>query len=192
MLRKHDHLWGVTIDDDDTKPQLPIHLVLGNGEYARIKTSSKPLIGEEDGGPVAEKTKFGWVIMSPGLEFERNMMLLTQTSQSDFDRLCRLDVLGLKDSTESDQNLVYEDFKEQLSRSPSGYYEVSLPWKANHPPLPTNEAGSRRRLTSLVRKLNKDGNFEHYHKIICEQFEQGIIEKASNEPIGINRTLSSP
>ena len=37
LLRKHDHLRGVTMDDSDTKPQLPIHLVLGNGEYARIK-----------------------------------------------------------------------------------------------------------------------------------------------------------
>ena len=184
LLRKHDHLRGVTMDDGDTKQQLPIHLILGNGEYARIKTSSKPLIGKEDGGPVAEKTKFDWVIMSPGLEFEQNMMLMTQTSQSDFDRLCRLDVLGLKDSTESDQNLVYEDFKEQPSGSPSGYYEASLPWKANHPPLPTNEAGNRRRLTSLVRKLKKDVNYEQYDKIICEQLEQGIIEKASNEPTG--------
>ena len=112
------------------------------------------------------------------------MMILTQTSQSDFDRLCRLDVLGLKDSTECDQNLVYEDFREQLSRSPSGYYEASLPWKANHPPLPTNEVGSRRRLTSLVRKLKKEGNYEQYDKIICEQLEQGIIEKASNDPTG--------
>ena len=184
LLRKHDHLRGVTMDDGDTKPQLPIHLILGNGEYARIKTSTKPLIGKEDGEPIAEKTKFGWVIMSPGLEFERNMMLLTQTSQSDFDRLCRLDVLGLKDSKECDQNLVYEDFREQLSRSPSGYYEASLPWKANHPPLPTNEVGSRRRLTSLVRKLKKEGNYEQYDKIICEQLEQGIIEKASKEPTG--------
>ena len=112
------------------------------------------------------------------------MMLLTQTSQSDFDRLCRLDVLGLKDSTECDQNLVYEDFREQLSRSPSGYYEASLPLKANHPPLPMNEVGSRRRLTSLVKKLKKEGNYEQYDKIICEQLEQGIIEKASNEPTG--------
>lgn len=140
------------MDDGDTKSQLPIHLVLGNGEYARIKNGSKPLIGK-DGEPIAKKTKFDWVIMSPGLDFERNMMLLTQTSQSDFDRLYRLDVFGLKDSSECDKNVVDEDFKEQLSRSPSGYYEAHLLWKPNHPPLPTNEAGSRRRLTPLVRKL---------------------------------------
>ena len=45
LKRKYNHLQSVVIDDSDTKNQLPIHLVLGNGEYARIKTSTKPLIG---------------------------------------------------------------------------------------------------------------------------------------------------
>ena len=81
LLRKHDHLRGVTMNDGDMKPQLPVCLVLGNAEYARIKTSSKPLIGREDGEPIAEKTRFGWVIMSLGLESERNMMLLTQIAK---------------------------------------------------------------------------------------------------------------
>jgi hypothetical protein len=53
LLPKYDHLRGVAMDDSDMKPQLPIHLVLGNGEYARIKTSSKPLIGREDCEPIA-------------------------------------------------------------------------------------------------------------------------------------------
>ena len=155
LIWEYDHLRGVTMDDQDTKQRLPKHLILGNGEYSRIKTSTKPLVGREGGGPVAEKTKLGWFIMSPGMDFDRSTMLLTQTSQSDFENLCRLDVLGLADSLENDQNLVYEDFKEQIVGSPSGYYEVNLPWKANHPKLPTNEAGSRRRLTSLVRKVTR-------------------------------------
>ena len=96
LLHKHDQLQGVTMDNGDTKPQLPIHLVLGNGKCARIKTSNEPLIGKEDGQPVAERTIFGWVIMSPGMEFERSMMLFTRTLPSDFDRLCRLDILGWK------------------------------------------------------------------------------------------------
>jgi hypothetical protein len=65
LRRKYRHLQGAVIDDPDTKEKLPIHLVLGNGEYARIKTSTKPLIGG-DYEPVAEKTKFDWFIMSPG------------------------------------------------------------------------------------------------------------------------------
>ena len=149
LIREYDRLQGVTMDDQDTKQRLPTHLIMRNGEYSRIKTSTKPLAGRKDGGgAVAEKTKLGWFIMSPRIDFDRSTMLLTHTSQSDFENLCRLDVLSLADSVENDQNLVYDDFKEQLVRSPSGYYEVNLPWKANHPKLPTiNKAGSRRRLT---------------------------------------------
>ena len=80
LVHKYPHLKGVKITDLDTKEQLPIHVVLGSGEYARVKTETKPQIGQ-DGEPVAEKTKLGWFIMSPGSEFDHNTMLLTQTSQ---------------------------------------------------------------------------------------------------------------
>ncbi|KAK3746439.1 hypothetical protein QZH41_016964 [Actinostola sp. cb2023] len=59
------------------------------------------------------------------------------------------DVLGLQDFPEGDQNQVYTEFKEQLVRSPEGWYETGLPWKGNHPPLHNNEAGSLRRLHSF-------------------------------------------
>ena len=85
---------------------------------------------------------------------------------------------------------VYDDFKEQLVRSPSGYYEDNLPWKANHPKLPTNEAGSRRGLTSLVRKLTREGNYDRYDDVIKEQLNQGIIEPAPNEAKGKEFYLS--
>ena len=88
--------------DQDTKQRLPIHLTLKNGEYSRIKTSTKPLVGREDGGgAVGEKTKLAWFMMSPGIDFDRSPVLLTQTSQSDFENLCRLDVLGLADFVEN-------------------------------------------------------------------------------------------
>ena len=51
------HLSGVEMDDEDSKPILPIHAILGAGVYAKIKTDSRPRIGEQ-GEPVAEKTKF--------------------------------------------------------------------------------------------------------------------------------------
>ena len=111
LIRDYNHLGNVVIDDCDTKDRLPIHSVLGNGEYARIKTSTKPVIGG-DHEPVAEKTKLGWFIMSPGIDFDRSTMLLTQTAHSDFESLCRLDVLGLADTMENDQNAVYDDIKE--------------------------------------------------------------------------------
>ena len=111
LINNYSHLKGIEIKDRVTKQQLPVHVVLGSGEYARIKTETKPHIGK-DGDPVAEKTKLGWFIMSLGQEFDHNRMLLTQTSQTDYEELCRLDILGLADSSEHDQQTVYSEFKE--------------------------------------------------------------------------------
>ncbi len=51
--------------------------------------------------------KLGWIIMSPGEEFDKSTMLLTQTSQTDYEDLCRLDILGLADVPTHDQEAVY-------------------------------------------------------------------------------------
>jgi len=39
------------------------------------------------GEPVAEKTKFGWKIMSPGRDIDHVNMLLMQTSHVDYEEL---------------------------------------------------------------------------------------------------------
>ena len=107
--------------ETETKKSLPIHVAFGSGEYARVKTKERLLIGNE-GEPVAEYTKLGWFVMSPRPELDEKTMMLTQTSQSDYEALCRLDVLGLKNRNEHNQSTVYDKFKEQLTRSPEGWY----------------------------------------------------------------------
>ena len=183
LQREFDHLKQAKFIDNDQKSQLPVHVVLGSGEYARIKTRTNPLVGTE-GQPIAEKTKLGWFAMSPGVELNHNTMLLTQTSQKDYEDLCRLDVLGLADGAEHDQSLVYSEFKEQLTRSPAGWYETGLPWRGNHPPLLSNKSGSMQRLQSLERRLQRKNLTEDYNTVIEQQKQQGIVEPASNEAIG--------
>ena len=80
LQREFDHLKQAKFIDNDQKSQLPDNVVLGSGEYARIKTRTSPLVGTE-GQPIAEKTKLGWFAMCPGVELNHNTMLLTQTSQ---------------------------------------------------------------------------------------------------------------
>ena len=156
LVEKHPHLKGVTMDDNDERPRLPVHIILGNSECPRISTTEPQRVGRE-WDPVASYTKLGWTITSPGKEIDTTSMLLTQTSRVDYEDLCKLDVLGLADSPSGDQSVVYDEFKEQLRRSEEGWYETGLPWKGNHAPLPNNKEGSLRRLASLVRKLEKNG-----------------------------------
>ena len=177
LIGNYPHLKGVSVNDDYTKPILPIHVVLGSGEYAKIKTQTKPRIGQQN-EPVAELTKFGWFVMSPGTEIEKSTMMLTQASQRDYEDLCRLDALGLADAPEHDQNTVHAEFKEQLERSPEGWYKIGLPWKSNHPELLNNKQGSLNRLENLSRRLERKGQTSEYDGVIKEQIEMNIVERA--------------
>ena len=111
--------------------------------------------------------------------------MLTQTSQLEYEELCRLDVLGLADSPPYDQQAVYSEFKEQLVRSEQGWYETGLPWKGDQSTLPNNENGSLQRLQALTRKLQRAEQTAEYDSIIREQKEQGIIESADQPAQGV-------
>ncbi|XP_044179068.1 ankyrin-3-like, partial [Acropora millepora] len=116
--------------------------------------------------------------VTSGREFDKNVMLLTQTTHTDYEELCKLDVLGLRDAADQDQTVVFEEFKERLTRSPEGWYETILPWKPNHQYLPSNKENSLRRLQKLNRKLEREGLTKDYDDIIKDQLAEGIIEKA--------------
>ena len=92
-------------------------------------------------------------------------------------------MLGLEDCSDGNQNLVYEEFKEQLVRSPEGWYVSSLLWKGNYPPLPHNKHGSLKRLENLMRKLEKQpGMLPKCDDITQDQLTQAILERVLKEP----------
>ena len=181
IFQSFKHLEGVVTVDNDPKPFLPVHLILEASDYAAIKTAEPPRVGQL-GEPVAERTKFGWTIMSSGKELDHSKMLLTQTSHTDYEDLCRLDILGLEDRPEHDQQTVHAEFREQLIRDPEGWYETGLLWKKNHPPLPSNKEGRLLRLDGLYNKLEKMEVTREYNKVIEQQKEEGIVELDDEHP----------
>ena len=122
---------GVRVEDNDKKEKLPIHLILRASDYLCIKTEEPPRVGNT-GDPVAEKTQFGWTIIAKGKEIDYTALLLTQSNQTDYEQLCCLDVLGLEDQPENDQQSFYTEFRKQLIRGKEGWYETGLSWKGNH------------------------------------------------------------
>ena len=191
IIEANPHLKGVRMDDDDTKKMLPVHMILGANDFAKIHTGEWLQVGHR-GDPVAEFTRFGWTIMSPGADSCLlpgadsclSPALLAVNSNADYEKLCALDVLGLADSATGDQNAVYDEFKEQLVRAPEGWYETGLPWKGNCPSLPNNRDGSLRRLNTLVWKLRKTDLLDEYDAVIREQLEEGVVERAPAEVTG--------
>lgn len=62
-----------------------------------------------------------------------------------------------------------------------GWYETTLPWEGDHPPLPNHHTGSS--LETQVRKQRKSGKLEEYDAIIRDQLKEGIVEPAPNEAV---------
>ena len=165
LLNRYSHLKNVKLEDKDTKDFLPIHLILVASDYAKIKTRSAPKIGQIR-EPIAELTTFGWTIMSPGEENNLTSLYLTQSSAADYEQLCKLDVLGLQDTENEIDDLVYHRFKNQLRRDKK--YQPG-----------NNKVGSMARLNKLIKKLQKDEKlFNRYDEIIQDQIKEGIVEIA--------------
>ena len=123
--------------------------------------------------------------MSPGREGTHSALMYTRSPHDDYMQLCSLDVLGVEDRPEGDQQSVYEELKEQLVQREDGRYETSLPWKATHPALPTNDTVAKSRFNSLMRHLEKQPELlQAYHTIIQDQLKEGIVEVAPEKPQG--------
>ena len=90
------------------KANSPYILFLEPQNIPESKQNTRPHVAREY-EPVGELTKLGWLLMAPGKEFDCDVMLLTQTSQADYEQLSRLDVLGLEDLAENDQQTLYTE-----------------------------------------------------------------------------------
>lgn len=72
--------------------------------------------------------------------------------------LWMLDTLGITDhienvSKETRQAEIKAQFQDTVRIDSEGRYEVSLPWKENHPSLDDNRDVSRKRLEAVTKKL---------------------------------------
>jgi hypothetical protein len=176
IISQYEHLKEVSMDDNDTKSELPISMILGASDYSRIK-NTQPKLGQP-GEPVGELTTLGWTIMAAGEEADLSSVYFTKSSAAYYEQLCSLDVLGLQDQPNESQQSVYQDFKQQLRRSEEGWYETGLLWKPRHDePLPTNESNSLGRLNNLLKKLQRDP------EIIQNQLKEGIVGKVTDDRV---------
>ena len=67
MIETYDHLKGIKMNERDTKPELPIHVILEASDFVKLKMRKCPRVGKIN-KPIAERTEMDWVITSPGRE----------------------------------------------------------------------------------------------------------------------------
>ena len=172
-------------DEETSSKNVPIHVILGVGDYQRIRTSEPIIFGNKlDTDPVAEYTKLGWTLFGgKNCAETTDEQFLIRTGQEEFERMCSLDVLGLTDPIPN-REFSHEEFKDQITYNASGFYETGLPWKKNCAPLLENKEQTRARLSFVTKKLIKIGKLQEYHTVMREQIDNGILEPVPEKPTG--------
>ena len=161
----YKHLSDLDLADHsaDDSP-MAVDLLIGLDFYWDLVTGK---VRRGESGPAAIHTRFGWVLSgvtplprSPNTShsFLTTHVLKISSSQTPKESLedilhsfWRLESLGIESTGET----VLEGFV-QSNCFKDGRYEVRLPWKEPHPPLPDNYKLSHRRLESLLHRLKHD------------------------------------
>ena len=150
IQNSYQHLRDITLNHYDTKSKLPIHMMLGVSDYKKIETQERARIGLP-GKLIAELTKLGWYIVSPGKESDITNISFSQTSIHDYENLCSLDFLGVPEKQNKPDDYVLRKIQETTWAWSRGYYNI---WKENHMPLRIKESSSLGILNNLIRNLN--------------------------------------
>ena len=191
---QYSHLQGIDLADDvDDSSEVEIELLIGCDHIWKFVMNGVRR-GESGHGPVATKTRLGWVLSGPievdtkdtlaSVNFVATHVLFRADEEIDFEpkgmcpnleqkvqSLWDLDSIGIRD-----HETVHEAFLKNISFE-KGRYTVQLPFRNHHDLIPDNYELSLARLNSLVKRLRKEPSLlRDYNQIINEQLEKGIVE----------------
>lgn len=185
------HLAGLELADDPGEETRGIDILIGSDLYWEFVTGETR---RGEGGPIAINTTLGWVLSGPASLMRRQdataSLLTVHTLRVDdgvsnkmLDATMRsfweLESLGIQPELTNDD--VSDRFTSSVQLK-GGRYEVSLPWRECHDPLPTNYDLSRSRLTGLIRRLRRSPEIlKEYDSIIRGQLGQGIVEVVNDD-----------
>ena len=194
-VTKYAHLTDLELADHcDEQSNGPIDVLIGSNYYWSVVTSE---MVKGDSGPVAVNSIFGWLLSGPVNRVDYSSINHTHvvitdamdgapTDQQDnllskaLKRFWDSETIGIHDSTTDEaSNLFLPEINFDGTR-----YEVSLPWKDEHPDIPDHLHLCYERLKYLHQRLLRKPNIlQEYNNIITEQLNRGIIEVVSNSDV---------
>ena len=196
--QSYDHLRDLNLADCSTGiDNSEVDVLIGCDQYWDLVTGE---VRRGENGPTALGTRLGWVLSGP-VEDERmpiskpatNLATThvlrcatspTQTQSQGIERDLRafwdLKSLGILKQERS----VHDEFESTIAFK-DGRYEVNLPWKEQYQILPDNFEMSRRRLMSLLQRLQRDPEIlKEYDAVIKDQLNRGIVEIVDKKDVG--------
>ena len=186
----HHHLTSLDLADcSDGDSPMGVDVLVGSDYYWNLVTGD---VRRGNNGPTAIHTRLGWVLSGPTQVTDQDQLsvnllathtLRVDTQQSGMgsldDRLrsfWELESLGIR----GPEKTLYEEFSGSV-KFQDGRYEVALPWKEVHEPLPDNYQLSLRRLQGLLRRLRQTpAILQEYDDIIRDQIRKGIVQVVTN------------
>ncbi|GBN37214.1 hypothetical protein AVEN_67585-1 [Araneus ventricosus] len=147
----------------------PIDVLIGADVAGGLFTGKRRVLSS---GLVALESYLRWTIMGktnlPSEKEDTAMMVISMfIREATIYDLFSLEVLGISDPVEmkSKQENEYLNkmyFEESVRMNEDGRYEVSLPWKGDHLPLPSNKEIAMKQLETSTRKLHHENLFTAY------------------------------
>ncbi|XP_060568771.1 uncharacterized protein LOC132727352 [Ruditapes philippinarum] len=150
-------------------------------------------------GPTAVKSKIGYLLSGPinsskssrSVEQILNVMVSHIPEDISIERFWSLENLGI---TPDDTDRKLQDERQQYQLTSiefkDGKYTARLPWKTDHPELPTNYDIVLKRTESTVRRLSREPDMlRKYGDIIVEQERRGFIERVQEKEIQTKKPI---
>ena len=201
-VEKYEYLRDLQLADytfgDELNADKPVDLLVGSDTFWLFVEDG--IIRGNGNGPVAMKTKLGWVVSGPveGIYSNEKSHFLrvdVEVLNREVDPLVNeLHKFWETENVGSDRRIAIEDEFESEIKFENGRYEVKMPFKDEHAILPDNYSLSKTRLTNLVRKLKRSPSLAaEYQQVIKTQLESGIIEKINDsEPVEVGKVCYLP
>ena len=164
--------------------QFTITLLIGADHYWDI-VEDKIIRGS---GPTAAKSKIGYLLSGPIVTYSSTLELnatvlqavvATERDEETLERFWNLESIGISPNEIEEENKEFvKSYQSSSIHLENGRYTAELPWKPDHPPLPTNEPVAKGRTRSMIRRLAQDPKkLKTYAQIIADQEQRGFIEK---------------
>ncbi|XP_070535064.1 uncharacterized protein [Ptychodera flava] len=134
-------------------------------------------------GPTAVSSKLGYLLSGPlshpnssSLPTSTVMHVATHTSgeNSLLQNFWNVESIGITDDHVSQQEVTYDSYTKNKLRSENNRYVAKLPWRQDHPALPTNRNVCEKRTRTMVQRLTPEIRqvYKSNHKSVGTQFHR--------------------
>ena len=186
-VRDLPHLRGLTlahVNVDDSP--FTVDILIGADHYWDV-VGNEVIKGP---GPTAAKSKIGYLLSGPLSKSNHSeslnssiLSVVTEHQQEEFDleRFWRIESVGVLPNSSEDTPDFLKYYQDTSIMLEDGWYSERLPWRPEHPPLPSNAKITKQRTRSMVRRLAANPEKLHlYNDIIQERQSRGFIEKVKD------------